>query len=109
MKEYKVTTLYIPVNIKTRLEFFNGFGVSELMATFAVTSVVTTLAVVLYQFGVLGIGGAVLAVLIAIAATVTATVKDKNNICMVNHVGFIIAFSKAQKSYHYRYWEVWEL
>lgn len=109
MKEYKTTTLYIPVNIKTRMEFFDGFGVAELMATVAVTAVVTVLAVLLYQFSVLGIGGAVLSVLIAIAATVTATVKDKNNVCMVDHVGFILAFSKVQKSYRYRYREVWEL
>lgn len=79
------------------------------MATIAVTSVATILSVILYRLSVIGISGAVLAVLIAIAATVTVTVKDKNNICMTDHIGFMLAFARVQKIYLYRYYEVWEL
>ena len=31
--------LYVPTNVKTRLEFFNGFGVSELITTVIVAGI----------------------------------------------------------------------
>ena len=47
--EDKNNNLYIPANIRTRLEFFKGFGVKELVTTIIVVACFLPIAFILYK------------------------------------------------------------
>ena len=95
--------LYVPTNVKTRLEFFNGFGVSELITTFIVAGICLPFNFVLYKIR----GAFLLPVILeflAVAGTIIMTTKDSNNLCVVTQIKFMINFSKIQKKFDYRYY-----
>ena len=45
-KDYK---LYVPINVKTRLEFFNGFGISELITTAIMAGCFLPISFIVYK------------------------------------------------------------
>ena len=49
----------------------------------------------------------VLIEIIGIVATVVATTKDDNNLCVVNQIKYLIDFAKMQKTYEYKYYDKW--
>lgn len=100
-------TLYIPANIKTRTEFFDGFGIPELITTLAVTIIATIICVAIHAAFAVETTALVFIVLVSMAATVTLTVKTESNISMVDQIGFLTAFAKVQKHYPYCYREDW--
>lgn len=95
--------LYVPTNVKTRLEFFNGFGISELITTVIVASIFLPISFIIYK-----IRGSFLIPIIleflAIAGTVMMTTKDANNLCVVTQIKFMLNFSKMQKKFDYEYY-----
>ena len=93
-------TLYIPTNIKTRQEFFNGFGFPELMQTFVMAVVSLITGLFLYA-GNQNLSLTVLIVIITIAATIVCVSKDRNNQSMLDYVKNMIRFSREQKKYPY--------
>jgi type IV secretory pathway VirB3-like protein len=93
-------TLYIPTNIKTRQEFFNGFGFPELMQTLVIAAISFMIAMILYAENQ-NVSGAVLIVIISIAATVVCVSKDRNNQSMLDYVKNMIRFSREQREYPY--------
>ena len=100
-------SLYIPVNIKTRYEFFDGFGMSELAVTAAAGGIGIVIA--LFAHSLTGnIAVSVLLVLISVAATGMAVVKDYNNRSVVDQVKCILRFSRTQQKYPYFYTPEWE-
>ena len=96
------TNLYIPVKIKTRFEFFDGFGLSELIPTIIVAIISAVVASVIH--GITGGGAAtpILIVLISIAATAIALAKGVNNLSVIDQIRQFIRFSRRQKIYKYR-------
>ena len=105
--KYESNTLFVPANIRTRLEFFDGFGIPELMITAITTAIVTVLCIILNAIFEVNNTKLVFAVLVTMATAVTATVKTESNISMVDQVGFLLAFNRAQKRYDYLYWGDW--
>ena len=99
-------TLYIPVNIKTRFEFFDGFGVSELIPTImaALTSGFFAFVVHAITGGAIG---PVLIVLITIAASVMALAKGENNMSVIDQTKCVLRFSREQRKYPYYYTDEW--
>ena len=75
--------LYIPTNVKTRLEFFKGYGVQELISTIIVFACLFPVSFILY--------------------------KVKGNLLLPIIIEFIglIEFEKSQKSFMYRYFNKW--
>lgn len=102
-KEFK---LYIPSNVKTRLEFFKGFGVKEL-----IISVVVAVALLPFCFLIYKVKNdyliPVLIEFIGVAITVICNVKDENNLCVIEQVKYMIKFAKMQKKYDYKYFDKW--
>lgn len=95
--------LYVPSNVKTRLEFFNGFGISELITTVIVAGIFLPFSFILYKIR----GGFLLPVILeflAIAGTIMMTTKDANNLCVVSQIKFMLDFSKIQRKFDYRYY-----
>ena len=99
-KDFK---LYVPTNVKTRLEFFNGFGVSELITTITVAIVIFPISFIVYKLK----GEFLIPIIIeflAIAGTVIMTSKDSNNLSVVTQIKYMIEFSKMQKKFDYQYY-----
>lgn len=95
--------LYVPTNVKTRLEFFNGFGISELITTAIVAGFFLPISFIVYKIK----GSFLIPIIIefiAIAGTVMMTTKDANNLCVVTQIKFMINFSKIQKKFDYEYY-----
>lgn len=101
--EDKKDNLYIPANIKTRLEFFKGFGVKELVITLIVMAISLPIIFVIYK-----LKGTILAVIVfflVTAGTFISLIKDDNNLCMMEQIRFMIKKSKRQKRYKYKYFD----
>jgi len=98
--------LYIPVNIRTRLEFFDGFGFTELIPTLIIAAVSGIIAFIVH-FIAGGMITPMLIVLVTIAAAVMCLAKGANNISVVDQIRHIIRFSREQQVYKYRYSDEW--
>lgn len=106
--ENKEIKLYIPSNVKTRLEFFKGYGIKELIMTILVAIGLIPIAILCYYLK--GSNNYIIPVLveiIGVVATVVATTKDDNNLCVVNQLKYMIDFAKKQKKYEYKYYDKW--
>ena len=95
--------LYIPANIRTRLEFFKGFGVKELVTTILVVAFSLPIIFTIYKFQ--STLAAIIVLLIIIATSVIVNIKDDNNMCVVEQVKFMIRSAKMQKKFEYRYFD----
>ncbi len=76
------TNLYIPVNIKTRFEFFEGYGVTELIPTVIAALVSGFIAFIVHSMAE-GMIIPVLIVLITIAGSVMSLAKGENNMSVM--------------------------
>lgn len=99
-KDYK---LYVPTNVKTRLEFFNGFGISELITTVIVAGCLLPISFIVYKIKDSFLIPIIIE-FIGIAGTVMMTTKDANNLCVVTQIKFMINFSRIQKKFDYEYY-----
>jgi len=100
------TSLYIPVNIKTRFEFFDGYGVSELLPTIFAALVSGFLAFIIHAIA----GGTimpVLTVLITVSASVMALAKGDQNMSVIDQAKCVLRFSREQRHYPYYYTDEW--
>lgn len=95
--------LYIPANIRTRLEFFKGYGVKELVTTISVVAFSMPIVFLLYKFKSTLV--AIIFLLFVISASVISLTKDDNNLCIVEQLKFMIRNTKMQKKYEYRYYD----
>ena len=103
MQENEEYKLYIPTNVKTRLEFFKGFGVKELISSIIVMLVLLPGSITIY-FIKDNYLLPVIVEFIGVAGAVIFTTKDDNNLCVVNQIKYMIEFSKIQKQYKYKYY-----
>jgi hypothetical protein len=98
--------LYIPVNIKTRFEFFDGYGLSELITT-VVTAAVSGFFALILHAATNDALMPLLIVLVAVAASVMALAKGENNMSMIDHIKSLVRFSREQRQYPYHYTDEW--
>ncbi len=99
--------LYIPQGLKTRVEIFDGYAKEELFITIIVTMLAGVISFLIYMLTnktAISIG----TLLVTIAASVIMQTKDKNNISVVDQVGFMIRFRRSQKVFKYKYLDEWE-
>ena len=100
-------SLYIPVNIKTRFEFFDGYGAKELLPTIIATLVSGFFAFIIHS----ATGGMimpVLLVLITVAGSVMVLAKSDSNMSIMDQAKCVLRFSREQRKYSYYYTEEWE-
>jgi len=96
------TGLYIPANIRPRFEFFEGFGASELVAT-VIAALLSGFVAFLIHVLTNGAILPVLFVLVTVAASVMAQVKDASNQSAIDQIKYVISFLREQKVYPYFY------
>ncbi len=107
MSERKKQSLYIPQGLKTRVEIFDGYGKEELFKTIIATIVAGILDALMYLIFRNTVISMVF-ILVAISGSVMMLTKDKNNISVVDQVGFMVRFARSQKIYKYKYLDEWE-
>ena len=105
MLENKSDSLYIPSNIKTRLEFFKGFGVKELVITAIVMAI--SLPFIFLINHLTNTITAIIILFIIVAGTIVSVIKDDNNLCVAKQIGFMIKYSNMQKKFKYVYYDKW--
>lgn len=98
--------LYVPSNVKTRLEFFKGFGVKELIMAIIVMVALLPISFIIFKLKESYLIP-VLVEFIGVALTVVGTTKDDNNLCVVDQIKYMIQFSGMQKTYKYEYFDKW--
>ncbi len=101
--EYK---LYIPSNVKTRMEFFKGYGVKELISTIIVFGCLLPISLIIYKLKC-NLLLPIIIEFIGVAGTIIATAKDENNLCVTRQIKFLIDFANTQKQYRYKYYNKW--
>lgn len=93
--------LRIPKTIKTKTEFFVGFGVAELVKTLIITGIACIVSYMVY----LAKNETITPVLIVISsATVSVVLFTKNsiNFSLFDYILNIIKFHLSQKEYKYK-------
>lgn len=108
MKREKNYSLYIPQGLKTRVEIFDGFGKEEITKTIIATVAAGILDVLLYYI-FKNPSISVVFILVSIFGSIMMLTKDKNNISVVDQIGFMIKFTKTQKIYKYKYLDEWKM
>lgn len=109
MKEEKETlnALYIPANIKTRFEFFSGFGFKELTITGSL-GIISIFIGIFINFITNDFYNSILVVLITISTTIMAVRKNETNQSVIDTIKLYIRFIKAQQHYKYEYFNNYE-
>jgi hypothetical protein len=94
------------VNIKTRFEFFDGYGFAELIPT-VIAALVSGLIAFIVHSTAEGVIVPVLIVLVTIAASVMSLSKGENNMSVIDHTKCILRFSREQRKYPYMFSDEW--
>jgi hypothetical protein len=99
--------LYIPYGLKTNKEYFPGFGNKQMRQ-----SVIGTLCFAMPGGLIYSITGAlavfILLIIVGIIGSIMFTIRDHNNISVIDQIGTLIKFKKSQQvfKYVYRQWEL---
>lgn len=93
-------TIKIPRDIKLKTEFFEGYGMSELIKTIIVGIVSAIISYIFYLISHQTLISTFI-VLGAIIISVIALIKGRNNFSMVDTLKNVIKFNLMQKEYKY--------
>lgn len=99
-------SLYIPSNVKTRSEIFEGYGKNEIVQTIVATVLIILVAFLIFRFNK-SVSFLVVFILVGIAASIMCVTKDKHNQSVVDHLKNMIQFMKEQQKYKYKYLKEW--
>lgn len=100
-------SLYIPMGVKTEVEFFPGFGKKQMFQA-AIGSAFFAMVAFFIWLATRSISGTVVTVLSGIAGSVMMTAKDTTNLSVVDQCINMFRFMTGQKYYPYQYGEEWE-
>lgn len=90
----------IPTQIRLKTEFFEGYGIEELVKTIFVLGIATVIGYIIYLFT----KAMLISVFFVIGNTVIAVVfltKNRSNFSMADNITNIIKYELMQKSYKY--------
>lgn len=93
--------LEVPTNVKTRIEFFSGYGLRELKST----SIALLIAIpigILINIVFRNLFISILAIFMIVSATVIFSIKDNHNQSVSIMIMHLIKFLKEQKIYQYK-------
>lgn len=93
-------TIKIPRDIKLKTEFFEGYGMSELIKTIIVGIVSAIISYIFYLISHQTLISTFI-VLGAIIISVIALIKGRNNFSMVDTLKNVMKFNLMQKEYKY--------
>ena len=91
----------IPTEIKLKTEFFDGYGMQELIKTIIVGVISSIISYIIFLFTRQTLYSTFI-VLGIIVITVIALIKGQNNFSMIDTIKNIIKFNLMQKEYKYK-------
>ena len=103
-QEENYRTLYVPMNIKTRFEFVDGFGFSELFTTLIISAIVGIFVFIMNMFSD-NPYNAVLIVSVAAVAIGMAVRKNDINLSITDMIKLFWNFYHTQQKYFYSYYD----
>lgn len=90
----------IPSQIRLQTEFFEGYGMEELIKTIVVLAISSIIAYIIYKIT----NVTLIATFIVIGCTVLSVVfltKNRNGFCMLDNIKNIFKYQLMQKGYKY--------
>lgn len=99
--ENKVTHYLIPANVRTRFEFFNGFGWKELILTMIIAAISYGINKILGFFNIHTMIKFIL-LIFPIAISIVITIET-NGVSIKKDLRNMRNYSKKQKRYLYKY------
>lgn len=99
-------TLYIPLGLKERNEFWDGFGKEELIKALIFIAFTGVIDIFIYFFK-RNIIFSMVFILASIGGSLAMLTKDITNLSAVDQIENMIRFSKTQKYYPYRQLDEW--
>ena len=93
-------TVKIPTQIKLQTEFFDGYGMEELIKTIVVLAISTVIAYIVYKIT----QTTLIATFIVIGSTAISVVfltKNRNGFSMLDNIKNIVKYELMQKGYKY--------
>lgn len=105
--ESEKSNLYIPVNIRRRKEYTDGFGKEELIVTITWGLIGIAVGIFLYliMHELLTI---IISVVVFSGGAFVFNRKDKTNRSSIDHIKASIDFAKSTKRYDYKYNNIYE-
>lgn len=94
-------TIKIPTEIKLKTEFFDGYGMQELIKTIIVGAIASIIAYIVYLFTHQTLFSTFF-VLGAIVVSVIVLIKGQNNFSMLDSIKNLIKYELMQKEYRYK-------
>ena len=95
----KDNNVYIPKNVKNKLEFFRGFGVKELIITIIVSILSILPVILIYKY--ISQVFAISLFMISITSTIMLVIKDDNNVSFFKKLKLVIKHIFMQKNFKY--------
>lgn len=102
----KKENLYIPMGIKEKNEFWEGFGAEELKKSLVFLALILVLNILINVF----FGNIFFFIAVTIISIVTSGMiytKGNTNLSVVDQIENMIYFSKSQKKYYYKALDEW--
>lgn len=93
-------TIKIPSQIRLKTEFFEGYGMEELVKTIIVLAVAVAIAYIIYLFTNVMIISTFFVIGSVVIAVVFLT-KNRNNFSMADNIKNIMKYELMQKRYKY--------
>lgn len=93
-------TIKIPAQIRLKTEFFEGYGMEELVKTIIVLAVAVVIAYIIYLFTKVMIFSTFFVIGSVVIAVVFLT-KNRNNFSIADNIKNIIKYELMQKRYKY--------
>lgn len=96
-KENSGNTLYIPVGIKSKPEFFDGFGKDELRQA-GLICLVGGVMDIIFLLVTWNVSVSIVSMMVIGAGSVMMTIKDRTNLSAIDQVKNMLHFAKSQKN-----------
>lgn len=93
-------TINIPAQIKLKTEFFEGYGIEELVKTIIVFAVASVIGYIIYLFTKVTLYSTFFVIGSVVIAVVFFT-KNRNNFSMADGIKNLIKYELMQKRYKY--------
>lgn len=98
--------LYIPMGLKEKTEYWNGFGKEEAIKALIFVAFAGTIDLIIYLC-TKNIPFCVVFLLSSIGGSIMMLTKDTTNLSVVDQVQNMIRFARSQKRYPYKALDEW--
>ncbi|WP_018305483.1 hypothetical protein [Desulfitobacterium hafniense] len=100
-------TLYIPVGLKSKPEYFDGFGKEERKQA-SLICLIGGVCDIVFFLVTTNISVTIVSMMVIGAGSVMMTIKDRTNLSAIDQIRNMLHFAKSQKEYPYVSLDEWK-